>query len=121
MRDTSASTSPKKQKTLIVVVGPTAVGKTDTAIKLAQNFNAVIISADSRQFFSEMSIGTAKPTADELVQATHYFINSHSITEDFNVGDFEKQGLKLLNEVFAVHDTAILAGGSGLYIKAICE
>src|ERR1700761_2239723 len=95
-------------KTLIVVAGPTAVGKTAAAIKLAQHYNTVILSADSRQFFKEMSIGTAKPTPVELAAAKHYFINSHSITESFNVGDFETEGLKLLDEFFKVHDVIIL-------------
>lgn len=108
-------------KTLIVVAGPTAVGKTDTAIRLANHYNTVVVSADSRQFFREMSIGTAKPNADELAAAKHYFIDSHSITESFSVGDFEKEALALLDELFKQHDVVILAGGSGLYIKAICE
>ncbi|MFC0516248.1 tRNA (adenosine(37)-N6)-dimethylallyltransferase MiaA [Mucilaginibacter angelicae] len=107
--------------TLIVVAGPTAVGKTAAAIRLAQHFNTVVVSADSRQFFREMSIGTAKPDESELAAAKHYFINSHSISESFSVGDFEKQGLALLDELFKTHDKVILAGGSGLYIKAICE
>lgn len=109
------------QKTLIVIAGPTAVGKTDVAIKLAQHYNTEIISADSRQFFREMSIGTAKPNPDELALAKHHFIDSHSVTDNFNVGDFEKQGLQILEQIFKEHDFAILAGGSGLYIKAICE
>jgi len=108
-------------KTLIVVAGPTAVGKTAAAIKLAQHYNTAILSADSRQFFKEMSIGTAKPSPAELAAAKHYFIDSHSITESYNVGDFETEGLKILDELFKVHDIVILAGGSGLYIKAICE
>jgi tRNA dimethylallyltransferase len=112
---------PNHQKTLIVIAGPTAVGKTALAIELAQHYQADIISADSRQFYREMSIGTAKPTADELTQATHHFVNSHPVTGSFNVGDFEQQGLQLLDKLFAHHDVAILAGGSGLYIKAICE
>jgi tRNA dimethylallyltransferase len=115
------STMNLPAKTLIVVAGPTAVGKTAAAIELAKHFNTVVVSADSRQFFREMSIGTAKPSDEELSQATHYFINSHSITEPFSVGDFEKQGLALLEELFKTHDHVILAGGSGLYIKAICE
>ncbi|MEO3404453.1 tRNA (adenosine(37)-N6)-dimethylallyltransferase MiaA [Mucilaginibacter sp. CAU 1740] len=109
------------QPTLIVVAGPTAVGKTAAAIKLAQHFNTVVVSADSRQFFREMSIGTAKPDADELAAAKHYFIDSHSVMESFSVGDFEREGLALLDELFKTHDKVILAGGSGLYIKAICE
>ena len=110
-----------KNKTLIVIAGPTAVGKTDTAIRLANHYHTVVVSADSRQFFREMSIGTAKPNADELAAAKHYFIDSHSITESFSVGDFEKEALALLDELFKQHDVVILAGGSGLYIKAICE
>lgn len=107
--------------TLIVIAGPTAVGKTDTAIWLAQHYGTEVVSADSRQFYREMSIGTAKPNAEELEAAKHYFINSHSITEDFTVGDYEKQALALLDELFKTHDKVILAGGSGLYIKAVCE
>jgi tRNA dimethylallyltransferase len=108
-------------KALIVIMGPTAIGKTDLAIQLAQHYNTAILSADSRQFFREMAIGTAKPTPHELEQAKHYFINSHSVTDNFNVGDFETEGLKVLEDIFTNHNTAILAGGSGLYIKAICE
>lgn len=110
-----------KSPTLIVVAGPTAVGKTAAAISLAQHFNTVVVSADSRQFFREMSIGTAKPNTDELAAAKHYFIDSHAINESFSVGDFERDGLALLDELFKTHDKVILAGGSGLYIKAICE
>ena len=83
-----------QQKTLIVIAGPTAIGKTALAIEVAQHFNTEIISADSRQFFKEMSIGTAKPNRQELSQAKHHFINSHSVTEDFNVGDFEKEEIE---------------------------
>ena len=108
-------------KTLIVVAGPTAVGKTAAAIELAKYFNTGVVSADSRQFFREMAIGTAKPNAAELAAVEHYFIDSHSIAEPFSVGDFEKQGLALLDGLFKTHDHVILAGGSGLYIKAICE
>ncbi len=108
-------------KTLLVIAGPTASGKTAAAIRLAQHFSTVILSADSRQFYREMSVGTAKPDADELAAAQHYFINSHSINELFSVGEFEKQGLALLEELFKVHNVIILVGGSGLYIKALCE
>ena len=110
--------SPKK---LIVIAGPTAVGKTAVAIKLAQELKTVIISADSRQFYREMSIGTAKPDAVELSLAKHYFIDSHSITENFTVGDFERDALELLNQFFKSHDYIILAGGSGLFIRAITQ
>jgi tRNA dimethylallyltransferase len=110
--------SPKK---LIVIAGPTAVGKTAIAIKLAQQLKTAIISADSRQFYREMSIGTAKPDPEELVQAKHYFINSHSITENFTVGDFEKQVLELLDKLFKTHAQVIMAGGSGLFIQAVTQ
>lgn len=112
---------PNYSKTLIVIAGPTASGKTAVGIALAKRLNTDIISADSRQFYREMAIGTAKPTAVELAQAKHHFVNSHSITDSFNVGDFEQQGLALLNDLFKIHDTVIMVGGSGLYIKAICE
>jgi tRNA dimethylallyltransferase len=110
-----------KDKTLIVIVGPTAIGKTDLAINLAKHFNTEIISADSRQFFKEMEIGTAKPSETELSQAKHHFINSHSVTELFSTGDFEVQALKIINEIFATKDIAIMVGGSGLYINALCN
>jgi len=110
-----------KNKTLIVIAGPTAVGKTAIAIQVAKHYNTVVLSADSRQFYREMSIGTAKPDADELAAVKHYFIDSHSIQENFSVGDFEKQALALLDELFKEYDTVVMAGGSGLYIKAVCE
>jgi tRNA dimethylallyltransferase len=109
---------PKK---LIVIAGPTAVGKTATAIKLAQQLNTEIISADSRQFYREMSIGTAKPDAEELAQAKHHFIDSYSVTENFTVGDFEKQALQLLEELFKTHNQVIMVGGSGLFIQAVTQ
>lgn len=108
-------------KKLIVIAGPTAVGKTAIAIQLAQQLKTDIVSVDSRQFYREMSIGTAKPDASELAQAKHYFINSHSITENFTVGDFGKQALQLLDELFKTHDQVIMAGGSGLFIKAVTQ
>jgi tRNA dimethylallyltransferase len=108
-------------KTLIVIAGPTAVGKTAAAIQLANFYKTVIVSADSRQFYYEMTIGTAKPTHEELAAVKHYFINSHSITDTFTVGDYEKQCLELLDDLFQIHDKVILAGGSGLFIKAVCE
>jgi tRNA dimethylallyltransferase len=107
--------------TLIVIAGPTASGKTVAAIEIAKHYNTVVISADSRQFYREMSIGTAKPTDEELRAVKHYFINSLSISETYTAGDYEKQCLELLTELFKVHDVVVLAGGSGLFIKAICE
>jgi tRNA dimethylallyltransferase len=108
-------------KTLIVIAGPTAVGKTAIAVELARKLQTVIISADSRQFYREMTIGTAKPDAKELAAVKHYFVNSHSITENFSVGDFEKQSLGLLAELFKTHDKVVMAGGSGLFIQAVTQ
>lgn len=108
-------------KTLIVIAGPTASGKTSAAIDLAKYYRTVVISADSRQFYREMSIGTAKPSDEELADVKHYFINSHSVTETFTVGDFERECLDLLNELFKRYDIVVMAGGSGLYIKAVCD
>lgn len=107
--------------TLIVVSGPTAVGKTALAIQLAQHFQTEIISADARQFYREISIGTAKPNADELAQAKHHFIDSHSVTEIVDAGSFEKIALAKLQEIFSEKSYAILVGGSGLYTQAVCE
>ncbi|MES2448599.1 MAG: tRNA (adenosine(37)-N6)-dimethylallyltransferase MiaA [Bacteroidota bacterium] len=111
----------KKQKTLIVVVGPTAIGKTELAIQLAQFYKTEIISADSRQFFVEMNIGTAKPSKEELAAIPHHFINSHSVKTLFSVGDFEAEALQLIEQLFLKNDVAILVGGSGLYIDAVCK
>lgn len=108
-------------KTLIVIAGPTAIGKTALAITLAQHFSTEIISADSRQFFKEMSIGTAKPSPDELATAKHHFIDSHSIHTFFSTGDFEKQALALLEELFSKNDLVIMVGGSGLYLDAVTK
>lgn len=117
------SSNPKKQdkKTLIVVVGPTAIGKTSLAIKLAQLYQTEIISADSRQFFNEMNIGTAKPSTEELAEVSHHFINSHSVKTLFSTGDFETQAIEKIEGLFKRFDVAILVGGSGLYIDAVCK
>lgn len=106
-------------KTLILIVGPTAIGKTALAIEVAKYFNTEIISADSRQFYREMEIGTAKPNAKELLAAKHHFINSHSVNELFSTGDFELEALKTIEQIFEQHDVAIMVGGSGLYINAV--
>ena len=108
-----------KNKYLITVVGPTAIGKTSLSIKLAQHFNTEIISADSRQFFKEMEIGTAAPTIEELNQATHHFIHHKSIHEDYSVGHFEKEALTCLDSLFQKTDVVVMVGGSGLYVDAI--
>ena len=106
-------------KTLIAVVGPTAIGKTSLAIQLAKYFKTEILSADSRQFYKEMSIGTAVPTTDELQMAPHHFIQHKSIFDTYTVGDFEKEAISKLDEVFKENDFAVLVGGSGLYVNAV--
>jgi tRNA dimethylallyltransferase len=106
---------------VIIIAGPTAVGKTALAIQLAQHFGTDIISADSRQCFRELNIGVAKPSADELQQAHHYFINSHSIQEEVNAASFEQYALEAAAAVFSNHPVAVMVGGTGLYIKAFCE
>ncbi|MDX2303603.1 MAG: tRNA (adenosine(37)-N6)-dimethylallyltransferase MiaA [Microscillaceae bacterium] len=111
----------KKKKYLIVIAGPTAVGKTDLSIRLAQYFDTEILSADSRQFYKELNIGTAKPSPKELFQVRHHLINSHSIQEYYHVGQYEVDALAILEDIFAKKDVAVLVGGSGLYIKALCD
>lgn len=106
---------------LIVIGGATATGKTALAVRLARRFHTAILSADSRQFYREMRLGTAKPSADELASAPHYFIDSLSVAEPFSVGDFERAALDTLGQIFAEKDVAILTGGSGLFIQAVCE
>lgn len=106
---------------LINIVGPTAIGKTSLAIALARHFNTEIISADSRQFFKEIRIGTAVPSQEELNAAPHHFIQHISVEQDYSVGDFEKEALEKLEELFQEHEVIIMAGGSGLYVKSILE
>ncbi len=108
-------------KKVISIVGPTASGKTALAIKLASYFNTEIISADSRQFYKEMSIGTAVPNEKELASVKHHFIQHKSIFDDYTVGDFEKDFLTLTNQLFKTKDVLILVGGSGLFIDAACK
>ena len=110
-----------KKNTIVIVCGPTAVGKTAVAIELAKYFNTQIISADSRQCFKELNIGVAKPSLDELNSATHHFINSHSIHENVNAGFFETYALNAANEIFLHNNIAVMVGGTGLYIKSFCE
>lgn len=107
--------------TVIIVAGPTAVGKTGLAIRLAQHFNTSIISADSRQCFKELNIGVAKPTAEQLAAVTHYFINSHTIHDEVTAATFEQYALEKVQTIFQYSPIAIVAGGTGLYIKAFCE
>ncbi len=107
--------------TVYVIAGPTAVGKTAVAIDLARRLGTSIISADSRQCYREMTIGTAKPTEEELAQVHHYFINSHSVTEHLTTADYERLALSYLEDIFKTSDKAVVCGGTGLYIKSLCE
>ena len=108
-------------KTVYIVVGPTAVGKTSFAIALAKAFNTEIISADARQCYKEMNIGVARPSVDELKAVTHHFIASHSITENINASYFENWAMDKVESLFSTKDAIVMVGGTGLYIKAFCE
>ncbi|MDE1206661.1 tRNA (adenosine(37)-N6)-dimethylallyltransferase MiaA [Tenacibaculum larymnensis] len=110
-----------QKNTLITIVGATAIGKTALSIKLAQHFNCDIISCDSRQFYKEMTIGTAVPEPEELTAAPHHFIQNRSIFEDYSVGQFEKDTLAKLDELFSQKPIQIMVGGSGLYIDAVLK
>lgn len=106
-------------KTLISIVGPTAIGKTALSIQLAKHFKTEIISADSRQFFKEMTIGTAVPTPIEIASVTHHFIHHKSIEDEYSVGAFEKDAISKLDKLYKIHDVVIIVGGSGLYVDAV--
>ena len=106
-------------KKLIVIAGPTASGKTSLAVELAKQLDTAIISADSRQFYKELSIGTAKPTAEEMQGITHYFVDSHSVTEPLTAGQYEIQALAVVEELFKTKEEIIVVGGSGLFINAL--
>ncbi len=109
------------EKKLIIIVGPTGVGKTALSIELAQYFKTEIISADSRQIYKELNIGTAKPSEQECKTVPHHFIGSHSIHENYNVGKYEQEVIKQLSQLYQKHNTLILVGGTGLYVDAICN
>lgn len=111
----------QQKKYLIVIAGPTASGKTAMGIELAKHFNTSILSADSRQFYKELKIGTAKPDISEMQGIPHYFIDSLNISTPFSVGDFEREGLKVLEKLFESKNVVLLLGGSGLFINALCE
>lgn len=113
--------SVKKNKTVIIIAGPTAVGKTTVAIEMAKHFKTKIISADSRQCFKELNIGVSRPSVEELKQVQHYFIATHSINEEVNAVIFEQYALQKVNELFLQHDVVVMTGGTGLYSKAFCE
>tara|TARA_B100000780_G_scaffold180447_1_gene126546 strand:- start:3963 stop:4877 length:915 start_codon:yes stop_codon:yes gene_type:complete len=110
-----------KNKTLIIILGPTAIGKTSLAIQVAKEKKTEIISCDSRQFYKEMCIGTAVPTNQELNEVTHHFIQHLSLNDSYNVGKFEIDALTKLNEIFKKNEFAVMVGGSGMYINAICN
>jgi len=106
-------------KHLITIIGPTAIGKTNLAIRIANYFKTEIVSADSRQFYKEMNIGTAKPSNSELNSIKHHLINNKSINDNYNISDYEKDALKSIKSIFNKNDVAILVGGSGLYINTV--
>lgn len=110
----------RNQPIVIAIVGPTAVGKTALAIQLAKSLGTVVVSADSRQCYREMSIGTAKPSVEEQDGVPHYFIHSHSVEDNISAGDFEREALSLLEELFKKHSVIVLVGGSGLFVNALC-
>lgn len=105
----------------MVIAGPTAVGKTSVSIELAEHFQTSIVSADSRQVYREMTVGTAKPSPAEQTRVRHYFIDTHSIGEDYDAAAYAADALKVIHDLFRQSDKVILCGGSGLYIKAVCE
>lgn len=106
---------------LIVIMGPTAVGKTTTAIEMAQQLHTHILSFDSRQFYSELNIGVARPTPEELSAAPHHFIANRSVTQPYNIFQYQEEALQLLDELFKEHETVIAVGGSALYAEALCH
>lgn len=117
----SSSRNTIYPNTLLVLLGPTGVGKTSISLNLAKYFDAPIISADSRQFYKELQVGTAAPTAEELAMAKHYFIGTHSIFDNYNAGQFEVDALRLLDTLFLDHRIVMLVGGSMMYVDAVCN
>ncbi len=109
------------KKTLLVLLGPTGVGKTEISLQLAEHFRCPIISSDSRQFYRELKIGTAAPNSQQLSRVKHYFIGSHSIFNEYNAGQYETDVIQLLDELFKIHDVVMLVGGSMMYIDAVCN
>ena len=106
---------------LIVIVGPTGAGKTDLSVRIAGHYGAPILSTDSRQIYRELPIGTAQPSSDQLHAVEHHFIASHNITQEFNCGAFESSALQLLETLFRRGRRVVAVGGSGLYVRALCE
>ena len=108
-----------KNKTLIYITGPTAVGKTETSIKLAKKLYSEIISSDSRQFYKEMTIGTSVPSIIDLKTVKHHFIQHLSVIDDYTIGNYEKDCIKIINEKFKIYDLLIMTGGSGMYADSV--
>ena len=118
-KKTIISKAKERSKLLVLLVGPTAVGKTKVAIKLAKDFDTEIVSVDSRQFYSEIPIGTASPDLDEMSGVKHHFVGSHSLQDPLSAGSFEREAILVLGEIFQERDVAIAVGGSGLYLDAL--
>ncbi len=118
---TAALKTTLLSKKLLIILGPTAVGKSDFAIEKAKELGSPIINCDSRQIFREMDIGVARPSREQLAAVRHYFIATHSVTEHYTAGKFELEALDLLQELFKTRDTLVMAGGSGFYIDALCN
>lgn len=114
-------TTSRPCKTLVAVLGATATGKTEVAVRLAQAFGTEIVSSDSRQVYREMNIGTARPEPEELAAVPHHFIGTRSVREDYSAGRYAEEALQRIGELFEKHDLVLLAGGSGLYIDAVCD
>ena len=109
-------------KKLVIILGPTGVGKTDFSIRKALEAGSPVISCDSRQLYREMTVGTAVPTPEQLAAVRHYFIQDHTVTEVFSAGDYEREALALIDRLFAEgHETLIMSGGSMMYIEAVCS
>jgi tRNA dimethylallyltransferase len=108
-------------KYLIIIAGPTGVGKTDLSIGIAKHFNSEILSCDSRQFYRELGIGVAKPTTEQMNEVKHHFVDNVSVTERYSIWQYEDDAIKLLDDYYKTHDYAVMCGGSGLYIDAVCN
>lgn len=121
MNSQLSTINDQHNKTLLVVLGPTGVGKTNISLRLAEHFGCPIVSSDSRQFYRELKIGTAAPTEEQLHRVKHYFIGSHSIFDEYNAGQYEQDAIQLLDELFKENDVVMLVGGSMMYIDAVCN
>jgi len=119
--DYQLPTTDYQLPTLLVILGPTGVGKTNISLRLAEHFGCPIVSSDSRQFYRELKIGTAAPTDEQLKRVKHYFIGSHSIFDEYNAGQYEHDAIQLLDELFQKQDVVMLVGGSMMYIDAVCN